>query len=548
MAKRGAPSKPSLRPHVRKDGETSYYVRLTFRGRRHEFVIGQTPDMDDDAADRKLEMIKHELALGQWRPPGHRLDADQTPTVFEVFQDALPAGADEPRTLTQSQAIRVNHIAKHLLPYFGPATTRHLADGNPDFSSLRHLDEITEVLVKDYVHHKRVERRAIREMHERFHEGGADGDPALAVTCPVCLKEDGEHCVQVHRRRQHGKAKSRAESHDERLKAAREHWVASLSPRERWLLNHYGASSRGVIDREIKKHLGTLRGILEDAMRAHPGTLMFNPVRNPLPKDWIYAPNERRRPWYRPDHVDFILRAASELDEQSRFKIGRRAAHAAFIFAGLRNGELAQCDWGWIDWQRRIIRLLEHLEGDEVPTAKTQQARRTVFIVDALYLPLYDWWVESGQPARGLVWPAHRTGAMRDRGNVRNRLWAPTIERAITLLEEHNAKAAPGHLLPRFDAGLEPRSGRRSFATLCYMAGHTPKWVMSQIGHADAALALEVYSQWERDQLRDPRARPWMAHPEDGMDHKHDQTIGESAWVKLPPHAYGRERAARSAA
>jgi integrase len=536
MAKRGAPSKPNLRPHQRKDGGTSYYVRLTFRGRRHEFVIGQTPDMNDAMAEAELASITARLMLGEWRPTGHLLDADDVPSMVEVFQDALPSQFDHPGRLSQTQKLKVNHIIKHLLPYFGVMSRERLDDGNLDFSpgNLRRLDEVTETLVKDYVDHKRRERDDILEMHAAFTKDAVGGDPALKVECPVCHKEPGEACIRVHKHGHTKKTKDRSESHDERFRAARRAWKESLEPYPAWLLAHYGASSRGVIDREIKKHLGDLRRILNSAMRAHPGALPYNPVLNPLPEDWIHAPKPKRRPWFRPEHIDFILRVATELDEQSPYKIGRRAAHAAFIFAGLRNGELAQCDWEWIDWARRRIYLFGRVEGEEAPTVKTEEAPRTIFIVDALYMPLYDWWVENGQPWKGLIWPTHRTHSLRDHNNVLNRLWEPTIKYAIELLAEHNEKAAPGHTVRRFDAGLETRSGRRSFATFCYMAGHNPDWVMSQMGHLDAALALEVYRQYRKDHLRDPRVPIWMAYPKE-LDEQADQAIAESPWVKLPP-------------
>jgi hypothetical protein len=36
---------------------------------------------------------------------------------------------------------------------------------------------------------------------------------------------------------------------------------------------------------------------------------------------------------------------------------------------------------------------------------------------------------------------------------------------------------------------------RTRFASLCFFAGRDPRYVMSQIGHADARLTLQVYAQ-----------------------------------------------------
>lgn len=47
-------------------------------------------------------------------------------------------------------------------------------------------------------------------------------------------------------------------------------------------------------------------------------------------------------------------------------------------------------------------------------------------------------------------------------------------------------------LLP---AKVTPHTLRRTFASLALAAGRDPRWVMSQLGHADARLTLNVYAQ-----------------------------------------------------
>ena len=43
--------------------------------------------------------------------------------------------------------------------------------------------------------------------------------------------------------------------------------------------------------------------------------------------------------------------------------------------------------------------------------------------------------------------------------------------------------------------GVTNHSLRRTFCALLYEAGATPAYVMAQMGHTDAALALEVYAK-----------------------------------------------------
>jgi integrase len=42
---------------------------------------------------------------------------------------------------------------------------------------------------------------------------------------------------------------------------------------------------------------------------------------------------------------------------------------------------------------------------------------------------------------------------------------------------------------------VTPHTLRRTYASLCFFAGRDPRYVMSQIGHADARLTLQVYAR-----------------------------------------------------
>jgi Phage integrase family len=42
---------------------------------------------------------------------------------------------------------------------------------------------------------------------------------------------------------------------------------------------------------------------------------------------------------------------------------------------------------------------------------------------------------------------------------------------------------------------VTPHTLRRTFASLALAAGRNPRWVMAQLGHADARVTLSIYAQ-----------------------------------------------------
>jgi integrase len=46
-----------------------------------------------------------------------------------------------------------------------------------------------------------------------------------------------------------------------------------------------------------------------------------------------------------------------------------------------------------------------------------------------------------------------------------------------------------------FPEKVTPHTLRRTFASLALAAGRDPRWVMTQLGHTDARLRLNVYAR-----------------------------------------------------
>jgi integrase len=54
----------------------------------------------------------------------------------------------------------------------------------------------------------------------------------------------------------------------------------------------------------------------------------------------------------------------------------------------------------------------------------------------------------------------------------------------------------------RIPTELSPHSFRRTFASLLYLRGENPVYVMHQMGHADPKLALRIYTKVMGEQRR----------------------------------------------
>ncbi len=155
---------------------------------------------------------------------------------------------------------------------------------------------------------------------------------------------------------------------------------------------------------------------------------------------------------------------------------------------GLRVGELVELRWGAVDLANARLQVVD---------SKTDAGRRTVDLSPDLRDELLAKKAAARDANPGdLVFPT-RTGTKRDRHNVRARALAGAVERA-------NQKLAEAGHSPI--VGVTNHSLRRTFASLLYEAGASPSYVMGQMGHTSASVALEVYSRMmSRD--RDTGAR-----------------------------------------
>jgi integrase len=244
---------------------------------------------------------------------------------------------------------------------------------------------------------------------------------------------------------------------------------------------------RGLSPRSVNMVLGLLAQVLDDAVEY--GLLVANPARGRRRRM-----RERRPPraFLEPDMVVDLLDVAGEWEASlpTHQRVGRRALLALLCLAGPRVGELIAADRGDFDLAAGRWRI---------PEAKTDSGRRDV----ELTMCLRDELVEHVASMDGLgraigarapLFPT-RSGRRQDRGGIGMRLLAGAVERA-------NAKRAEAgkQLLPD---RTTPHTLRRTFASLALATGRNPRWVMAQLGHADARLTLSIYAQVMQRQVTD---------------------------------------------
>jgi integrase len=190
----------------------------------------------------------------------------------------------------------------------------------------------------------------------------------------------------------------------------------------------------------------------------------------------VYQRRRRlKRPARRPVHLDSVeqiqalLDAAHELDSEPVWRIpDRRAILTALVLAGPRAHELCQLRWRDVDLANGRI---------HIGRSKTQAGLREIPLLPSLRdeLAAHKANATNTEPDQ-FVFPTDK-GTMRDKDNLRNRVLAPTIDRADKLLAERDQPPLP--------AGLTPHKLRHTFASVLVALGEDPASVMAALGHTD---------------------------------------------------------------
>jgi integrase len=174
-----------------------------------------------------------------------------------------------------------------------------------------------------------------------------------------------------------------------------------------------------------------------------------------------------RRTWLELGQVQALLDAAGD----------HRALLAAMVLTGLRVSELTTLRWRDVDLPASRLRVSE---------SKTEAGVRVVDLTPMLLDELKIHRTETSYAAAEDLVFATSNGTCRNRSNITRQILRPAVERANVEL----AKVGGSPI-----EGLTNHSMRRTFCALLYEAGASPAYVMAQMGHTDASLALEVYAK-----------------------------------------------------
>ncbi len=235
-------------------------------------------------------------------------------------------------------------------------------------------------------------------------------------------------------------------------------------------------------NRSINDTLGLLAQVLETAVEY--GHIQFNPARGRRRRLKAAQP---ARTWLEPEQIKPLLDATVRgLRGGKTMPDPRmRTLFATGICTGLRIGELLALRWRDVNLAQGRLTVTD---------SKTEAGRgREIDLWPELReeLAVYKASFQYSRPEDHVF--ATATGKADTRWNIAKRL-KRAAERANEALAEGDTPPIP--------AALSPHSLRRTFASLLYLRGENPVYVMHQMGHTDPKLALRIYTKVMGEQRR----------------------------------------------
>lgn len=157
-----------------------------------------------------------------------------------------------------------------------------------------------------------------------------------------------------------------------------------------------------------------------------------------------------------------------------------RAMFVTAIFTGMRISELRGLAWEAVDFERKVIRIVQRAdEYSQIGPPKSRAGVREIPMAPTVVSMLRDW--QAHCPARdlGLVFP-NSVGKVQNYANIYNRVFKPMLV-ANGIVDEHGNARFGIHAL------------RHAAASLFIEQGWNPKKIQTLLGHASITMTMDVY-------------------------------------------------------
>lgn len=155
-------------------------------------------------------------------------------------------------------------------------------------------------------------------------------------------------------------------------------------------------------------------------------------------------------------------------------RVDFRNYYTVRFFTGMRTAEIDGLMWKYVDFDLGTISIRETFVQGRMDSTKTRGSMRDIQMSTLVKEALQNQLDVSGDGK--FVFP-NSQGNPLDHGNVRDRVWKPTLEKI----------------------GMEyrrPYETRHTAATLWLASGEAPEWIARQMGHANTKMLFETYSRY----------------------------------------------------
>ena len=436
MSQRGRPGTGQVRPYVRADGLTTFSLRVRARGERHTIKLGSELDGWTPArAEIELANVCAQIRAGTWTPPRKSTETTEVPTLHEYASLWLKRRVAE-GLAKNTRADYLWRLSSHILPFLG-------AYG---------VDEITDEVVEAFVEHMLDERAMIVAAIEA---GEQLRDLDGRVLRPLSNASINKFLVLLTR-------------------------VLEPAVRRGWL-PHNPASS--VPRLKVRRRKGAILEAdeLESLIAAASARERCDPS-TPERRRLVRELRDREKLSWRKIATRLGIASSTAVylyraEPSAVVDDGRRALIAALGCGGLRVSEGAALNIADVDLAHGKLYVR-----DSKTEAGVREIDMTPRLVDELSAYLA---TREGARPDEPVFPT-RTGARRDKDNIRNRVVAPAVKQA------NFERAAAG--LPPIGVAVTPHTLRRTYISLLLSAGAEVPYVQAQVGHSDPKVTLEIYA------------------------------------------------------